>query len=73
MKLKKASLTILNEIRVKVSPQATLEHVLIEVASLTPERAAIISKQVQDSLQETKKPSIGEKSKDFRSFLKQQK
>lgn len=44
MKLKKASLTILNDIRLKVAPAATLEHVLIEVASLTPEKAAQISK-----------------------------
>ena len=63
-KMKKASLSVLQEIKVKNG--GALERVLIEGAGLTPEKASVIAKQVEEG--DGKK--VVDKSKDFRSFLK---
>lgn len=77
LKMRKAAFANLNMIRVKTSQVAGPEYlhkILISMASLTEEKAASIIKQVEDSLSEGRKgPSTLDKSKDFRSFLKQQK
>lgn len=63
-KLKKASLSLLQEIKMKNG--GALERVLIDVAGLNPEKASTIAKQVEEG--DGKK--VVDKSKDFRSFLK---
>lgn len=78
IKMKKASLSNLHVVRVKttqiVGPEY-LHKILVAFAGLSEEKAASLIKQVDDSLLDgsRKGPSTLDKSKDFRSFLKQQK
>lgn len=69
MKLKKAALTVLQEVQRRVG---NLERLLVEVGGLAEERAVAIGKQVEESKMSDGK-KVADKSKDFRSFLKQQK
>lgn len=69
-KLKKASLAVLHEVQKRNG--GALSEVLVNFAGLAPEKAAVIAKQVEDSLQGGAK-KVADKSSDFRSFLKQQK
>lgn len=67
MKLKKAALSVLVDVKQRVP---SLEHVLVSVVSA--EKVPMLLKQVDEAMSEGKKGPV-DKSKDFRSFLKQQK
>lgn len=68
-KLKKAALANLNTMRTKTG--GSLEQILVENAGIAAERAQGIVAQVDESLKDGAKKV--DKSRDFRSFLKQQK
>ena len=73
MKLKKAAIAILTDFQQHVkSSGMTLDQALQGMAYIAPDKTALICKEVEDSAN-SKKPQAAEKSKDFRSFLKQQK
>ena len=73
-KLKKAALCNLSQIQIKsTSAGLTLHKVLVFVGGVSEERASNIVTQVEESLKDGSKKGSGavDKSKDFRSFLKQ--
>lgn len=70
-KLKKAALANLNTVRTKTG--GSLEQILVETAGIAPDRAQGIVAQVDESLKDGAKKGAADKSRDFRSFLKQQK
>ena len=71
MKLKKAAVAILLDFQVHLTAIGlTLDQALQGMAYLPSDKTALIAKEVEDATQ-AKKPQVAEKSKDFRSFLKQ--
>lgn len=70
-KLKKAALANLHVVRTKTG--GSLEQILVETAGIAAERAQGIVAQVDESLKDGVKKGATDKSRDFRSFLKQQK
>lgn len=71
MKLKKAALAILSDFQVHLPPIGlTMDQALQAMAYIPGDKTALISKEVEEAAN-AKKPQAAEKSKDFRSFLKQ--
>lgn len=71
MKLKKAGLAILTDFQSHLTAASiNLEQALQGMAYLPQDKTALICKEVEESAT-SKKPQAAEKSKDFRSFLKQ--
>ena len=73
MKLKKAALAVLFDFQTHLpSIGLSLDQALQAMAYLPSDKTALICKEVEEAAN-LKKPQAADKSKDFRSFLKQQK
>ena len=71
MKLKKAAIAILLDFQVYLPALGlTLDNALQGMAYISSDKTALIAKEVEDATH-SKKSQVAEKSKDFRSFLKQ--
>jgi hypothetical protein len=72
MKLKKAALAILLDFQVHLPTlHLSLDQALQCMAYIPSDKTALIAKEVSDAANAGKKSQVAEKSKDFRSFLKQ--
>ena len=75
LKVKKGALAILVEYKSRLAQiDASIDFAgaLQTVGEFTPDKAAAISREVEESVKQVSKKPV-DKSKDFRSFLKQQK